>query len=236
MRETLAALLEKAESLFLGKHKIRNIATLVLTVILIVLAVLVFVTAGHDGMLPFSRVLAVVLGVLVLLLAVEFVLFFFVFGEDVPNFFLYDGTMGKNMPLSRLTADTVSRRMDAYLGRVSKNKGQLWLPGFLAQCDLGPNGQFRELTAYKMLLDLAEVDSEGGWRCFCSSVPATVQWIADSLRTLEPMMMRDVMMIKTRFSTDPSKIRACLVKNAPYLKKRMLLYVTEHLDDFRGIR
>lgn len=236
MQGMLKALGEKTKALFLGEHKVRNVATLVLAVVLVVLSILVFVTAGNDGMVPFSKVVAVLLGILLLLLAAEFVLLFFVFGEDEPNFFLYDGTIGKNVPVSRLTADAVSRRMDLYLSRVSRNKGQLWLPGFLSQCDFGPEDQFREVTAYKMLLDLAEVDSEGGWRCFCSSAPATVQWIADSLRAVEPQMMKDVLFIKTRFSTDPSKIRACLTKNAPYLKKRMLLYVTEHLEDFRGIK
>lgn len=236
MQETQKAWKDKITDWFLGEHKVRNIALTVLAVVLLVLAIVVFVNAGNDTLIPFSKAVTVILGILLLALAAEFLLLFIFFGEDTPNFFLYDGTRGKNIPASHLTPEHVSRRMDAYFARIAKSKGQLWLPGYLEQCDFGAEDQFRPIAAYKMLLDLAEVDSEGGWRCFCASSPATVDWIAASLREYEPHMMKDIVFIKTKFGTDPSKIRECLTRNAPYLKKRMVACVLTNLEDFKGIK
>jgi hypothetical protein len=83
-----------------------------------------------------------------------------------------------------------------------------------------------------MLIDLADADTDGGWRCFCACPAETVHWIVGALNEIEPGMMRDLQIIKARFSGDPSKIRDLLTRNAPYLKKRAMLYVTEHLKEF----
>lgn len=221
---------------FRGKKGIWNLLAIGAAVVFVVLAILTFVGAGNDALVPFAKVLVVLSGVLMLAVAAEILLFLFVFGEDVPNFFCYDATRGKNIPVSALTPEWVGRRMDVYLGRIAKNKGQLWLPGHLEKCDFGADGAFRPVTAYKMLIDLAAIDSENGWRCFCAAAPATVKWIADALASCEPQMMKDVLYIKAKFPNDTGKIRDCLLRNRAYLQKRMMTYVVEHIQQFRGVR
>ena len=223
-------------SLFRGKRGAVRIVAVVFAVGLLVLSVLTFIGVGNEVLIPLSKVMTVVMGVLMIALAAEIVLLALLLGEDPPNFFLYDASRKANLPTSQLSEELVSRRMDAYLSRIAKNKGQLWLPGYLERCNFGAEGQFRTVTAYKMLLDLAEVDSDGGWRCFSAAAPATVQWIADALRDVEPQMMKDVLLIKTKFGGDPARIRACLVRNAPYLKKRMSAYVAANIASFRGMK
>ena len=236
MQETLKAWKDRFLGLFRGENGLRNLGAAILALVLLVLAIVVFVNAGNDNLIPFSKFITVVLGILLIALGAELVLLSFVFGEDTPNFFLYEAGLGKNISEKDLTSEIVSRRMDEYFTRIAENKGQLWLPGYVEKCDFGAEGQFRAVSAYKMLLDLAEVDSEGGWRCFCACSPATVQWIADSLKEYEPHMMKDILFIKTKFGTDPSKIRDCLLRNAPYLKRRMVACVMGQLEAFHGIQ
>ena len=233
---TWKSIIEKIQDCFRGKAGIVRIVALLLALLLLVLAVLTFLSVGKPALVTFSKIVAVFMGILMIALGAELVLLAFAFGEDTPNFFLYDVARGRNLPVSQLTAEGISRRMDAYFSRFVKNKGQLWLPGYLEKCDFGRNAEFRPIAAYKMLLDLAEINSDGGWRCFSASSPATVQWIADSLRAYEPQMMKDVLYIKAKFGADPSKIRDCLLRNAPYLRKRMTAYFTENLAAFRGMK
>lgn len=223
-------------ALFQGETGRRNIVGAIFALIAVVLAVGVFISAGGDAVLPAGWVLLVISGIVLLLIAVQLVLLFFVFGEDTPNFFRYDASTGRNMPVERITPDIVSTRMDIYFSRISQSKGQLWLPGYLEKCDFGEDGRFRTVAAYKMLLDLAEIDTEGGWKCFSACAPATVQWIADALRAVEPAMMKDVLYIKAKFGADPSKIRACLKKNEPYLRGRMTQYVVSNIKLFDGVK
>ena len=152
--------------------------------------------------------------------------------EKGKNFFLVDRRSGRAIAPAELTYESVSASMDYFFSGAVQNKGQLWLPGSLSKCNFGANGQFRAIAAYKMLIDLADADTDGGWRCFCACPSETVQWIVGALNALEPGMMRDLQIIKARFSGDPSKIRTLLTRNAIYLKKRALLYVTEHLKEF----
>lgn len=223
-------------SFFQGKRGAIRIAAVISAAILLVLAILTFIGAGNEALIPLSKVMTVMMGVFMIALGAELVLLSALIFTDAPNFFLYDAEQNTNLSASQLTEELVSRRMDVYFARIAKNKGQLWLPGYLERCDFGAAGQFRPVAAYKMLLDLAEVDSDGGWRCFSAATPATVEWIADALRNEEPRMMQDVLLIKKKFGGDPTKIRACLVRNAPYLKKRMTAYVSAHLASFREVK
>lgn len=236
MQETLKAWKNKFIGLFEGENGRLNLLGGIFALIALVLAIGIFICTGSDTLLAASRVILVIMGIIMLLIAVQLVLMFFVFGEDTPNFFRYDSARAKNIPENKITPEIVSARMDVYFSRIARNKGQLWLPGYLETCDFGAEGQFRTVAAYKMLLDLAEVDSEGGWKCFCSCAPATVQWIADALKGSEPAMMKDVLFIKSRFGAEPSRIRDCLKKNEGYLRGRMTHYVVSNIKMFDGIK
>lgn len=222
-------------ALFQGEIGRKRLVGAILALIAIILSVGIFISAGGD-LLPLARVLLVISGVVLILIAVQLVLFFFVFGEDTPNFFRYDPSIGRNLPVEKITPDVVNARMDTYFSRIAKSKGQLWLPGYLEKCNFGKNNALRTVAAYKMLLDLAEVDSEGGWKCFVSCAPATVLWIADALKGEEPAMMKDVVFIKSKFGADPSKIRNCLKKNEPYLRARMTQFVKANVKAFDGMK
>jgi hypothetical protein len=152
--------------------------------------------------------------------------------EKGKNFFLVDRRSGRPISPAELTYESVSASMDYFFSGAVQNKGQLWLPGSLTKCNFGAKGQFKAIAAYKMLIDLADADTDGGWRCFCACPAETVHWIVGALNEIEPGMMRDLQIIKARFSGDPSKIRDLLTRNATYLKKRAMLYVTEHLKEF----
>lgn len=236
MQKTLIAWKDKLVGAFRGENGTKNLIAAIISVMFAVLAIVIFICSGGDAIVPAGKMLLIAMGIILLLTTVQIVLLFFVFGEDTPNFFRYDTARAKNIPVEQITPEIVSARMDAYFSRIAQSKGQLWLPGYVQRCDFGADGKFRTVAAYKMLLDLAEVDSEGGWKCFCSCAPATVQWIADALKETEPAMMKDVLFIKTKFGTDPSKIRDCLTKNAGYLRGRMTYYVVTNIKTFDGIR
>ena len=219
-----------------NNKRLMNVAAIVSSAVFVALAILTLIASRGEALVPVSKVAVIVAGISMFLISAEILLFAFVFGEEVPNFFCYDAARGKNLPVSALTPELIGRRMDAYTMRIAKNKGQLWLPGYLEKCDFGGKEAFRPAVAYKMLLDLAAVDSENGWKCFTAAVPATVKWITDTLAPYEPQMMKDVWFIKMKFSNDPEKIRDCLVRNRPYLQKRMAAYVTQNIQKFRGVK
>ena len=219
-----------------GRLGILRIAATAVAVLFVVLSVFAFLSAAREGRILFSRIVTVIGGVLMIAVAVELLLIVYTLGGGKPNFFLYDAEKRKRLPTSALTPELVSRRMDAYIARIARSKGQLWLPGYLETCDFGAKGEFRPITAYKMLLDLAETNTDGAWRCFCASSPDTVRWIVESLRAYEPRMMQDVLRIKLQSGADPTRIRECLLRNAGYLRRRMVAYVADHLRDFDGGR
>ncbi len=222
-------------ALFRGDGGRKRLVGAIIALLAVVLSVGLFLSAGGAS-LPSARVLIVISGVALLLIAVQLVLYFFVVGEDTPNFFRYDPAVGRNLPVERVTPETVNARMDAYFSRIVKSKGQLWLPGYLEKCSFDETPALRTVAAYKMLLDLAVIDSEGGWKCFVSCSLATVQWIVDALKGEEPAMMKDVLFIKMKFGADPTRIRACLKKNEPYLRLRMTQYVVSNIKLFDGVK
>ena len=237
MKEKLKIWKDKLFGLFEGESGKWKLAMAIISLVMVVLAIVVFVTAGvNDRLVPFSKAVTVIIGLLLLVSATGIVLLTFVFGEETPNFFLYDGAIGRNVPVAKLNGELINARLEEYVSRIAENKGQLWLPEHIQQCDFGAEKQFAPAVAYKMLVDLAEIDSEGGWKCFCASSQSTVQWIADALLPFEPNMTKDLLIIKTRFDSDPSKIRGFLVGNVKYLRGRMEKYVVDSLDRFDGIQ
>lgn len=225
---------DKFAALFRGKLGILRIASIAVALAFLAVSIVAFVRAGAEGQNAVARIFTVLGGVLMIAVAAEVLLIVFTLKSERPCFFLYDPVSKRNLPASVLTPALVSKRMDAYLARIAKTKGQLWLPGYLESCNFGKKNEFRPVTAYKMLLDLVETDSDGAWRCFCASSPATVEWIADALAPYEPHMMKDVLFIKANCGTDATKIRDCLLRNAEYLRRRMLAYVAENINAFKG--
>lgn len=227
---------EAQKEWFSGEKGRVRLITLIVSAVCVIGAVISFISAACCEWVVVTKAAVGIMGVLLLAGAAQGMLYTFVFDREAPNFFLYDSTSDKNLSVSLLTPEIVSRRMDAFFfenGQIH-SKGELWYPGRVERCDFGEGEIFRVPAAYKMLLDLAEVDSEGGWNCFCSCAPSTVEWIAASLAEEEPAMMKDVRYIKAKFGNDPSKIRGCLVRNAPYLRSRLTAYVVSHIADFDG--
>ena len=236
MKEKLKIWKDKLFGLFEGESGKWKLAMAIISLVMVILAIVVFITAGvNDRLVPFSKAVTVVIGLLLLVSAAGIVLLTFVFGEETPNFFLYDGAIGRNVPVAKLNGELINARLEEYVSRIAENKGQLWLPEHIQQCDFGAEKQFAPAVAYKMLVDLAEIDSEGGWKCFCASSQSTVQWIADALLPFEPNMTKDLLAVKARFGNDPAKVRGFVMHNLKYLRARAVQYAVKSIGYFDNV-
>lgn len=214
-----------------GKH----IISVSIAVAMVILAVSLFLCTGMERFDAAEKTLLWIIGVLLIALVAQFLVYVFVLGEQKQNYFLTDAETGRTISPRELDFETVDARLDAYLGFFVRNKAQLWLPGGIAQCDFGENDCFRPAVAYKMLTDLAKTDSDGAWKCFCGASPAVVKWISDALGEYEARMSKDLLAVKMRFSGDPARVRGFVKGNENYLRNRLLAYVTENLSLFDGV-
>jgi hypothetical protein len=138
--------------------------------------------------------------------------------------------------VEELTFQTVNERMNVYLGRVSESVEELWL-GEIFDCDrkLGYRKVYRPLLAYKMLYDLAEVDTPEGWRLFLDANSDLLDALTDAIRLNGDEDMANK--LRGAYSNaasvdDYDWVRDFIMGNAKHLRNRMTLYVRKNLEWF----
>ena len=113
-----------------------------------------------------TKILVIALAVVSLVLAAEFFLFYILFKDSKPNFFLYDTSIKSNVSVDKLSFATINARMNSYFSRYASSEGKIWTEGILDNPELDMSDVFKPIVAYKLLLDLAVMDKDIGWKCF----------------------------------------------------------------------
>ena len=196
-------------------------------------AILLFVFGIFAVQSMATKVVMIISAVLSLALALEVLYLFFMSSDSRPNYFLYDSRQGRNVSVQKLTFQMINAKMNRYLSAFAPSEGKLWTDRVLEKPDLDMADEFKPLVAYKLLFDLAEHDSENGWKCFEIASVETVSFICSALEMNgDEEMARNLRDMKAAMPINLKYIRDYLVRNRQYLKEKMRRYVYENIQKF----
>ena len=181
----------------------------------------------------FVKIVLIVISVLVLLLTLELLYLWILCEEVIPNYFLFNGNINRNMPVSKLTFQIVNVRMNRYLAGYAQSEGKVWTDKVLDNPAIEMEDVFKPLVSYKLLFDLAERDVEAAWKCFELASAQTVEFIAAGLEMNgDGEFAKALRKIKNSTPVDLARLRDLLLKNKRYLQGKMFKYVTQNINRF----
>ena len=180
-----------------------------------------------------GRVLLFVGAAVTILLAAE-LFYLAVMSRSVkPNFFLYNPSANSNGSPDSLTFEVVNARMNKYLARFASSEGKLWTDKVLDDPAIAISAEFKPIVAYKLLYDIAENDSEAGWKCFVLASEGTVGYIADGVAQNGDVQLADaIRQLKSAKPLNMKQTRDFLVGNKKYRQKKLYSYVVDNIDKF----
>ena len=190
-----------------------------------------------DAEFAITKVLIIALSVVSLALAGELFFLYILFKDTKPNFFLYDTSIKGNVALDKLSFATVNSRMNSYFSRYASSEGKIWTEEILDNPDLDMSDVFKPIVAYKLLLDLAVMDKDIGWKCFELASVNTVEFICLALESNgDEEFANMVREYKASAPVNTAALRELLVGNKTYLKKKIYKYVCANIDSFNDMQ
>ena len=184
-----------------------------------------------------TKVLVIVLSVVSLALAGEFLFLYILLKDTKPNFFLYDTKTKGNVPVDKLAFSTINARMNSYFSKFASSEGKIWTDGILDDPDVDMSDVFKPIVAYKLLLDLAVMDKEIGWKCFELASVETVEFICKALEDNNDAEFANMVReYKASSPTNTVALRELLVGNKNYLKKKIYKYVCGNIESFNDMQ
>ncbi len=203
--------------------------------IILGIVLLAFLVPGAAS--TFFRVCFILIAVTLLLIGLGILYLLYNSRDTEPNFFLYDTKTSRNIDVEDLTFDRVNSRMSYFMSTLTSSQDRLWSDNVLTvnPARFGVGEIYRPLAAYKMLVDLAEIDRPEGWRLFLCASPATIDTLLAALRVAG----EDDMIAKLRYAYDNAAdrddidwVRDYVTKNSQYIGHRMLGYVRKNIEWF----
>jgi hypothetical protein len=214
--------------------RLMPLAMLLIAFLSLIAAIIVLVSAASADA-SYKKVLLRISAVLFFILMALALYYFYLTRESDPNFFLFDQSTRKNIPVDQLTFSVVNERMDFYLSLISDSDEELWQGGVLAKNDgsFGREDIYRPLVAYKMLYDLTERDDDVQWRLLEFAEVTTIRLLTRALKQGgDADMAQAIVELYKGEGEEGENLRDFLKGNQKYLRGRMLRYVKQHLDYF----
>ena len=185
----------------------------------------------------FYKICLAAISVLCVLMGVGLLFALYLGRDNDPNFFLYDTKAARNIPESQLTFERINSRMGYFMTTLSTSLERLWSDNALdaAPEKFGVNEVYKPLAAYKMIYDLAVIDSPEGWRLFLNASPAAITTLTDALRLNgeDTMAQTLIKAYNTAASIDDYEWLSDFLKgNIPYISRRMTAYVRKNMEWF----
>jgi hypothetical protein len=212
-----------------------NLILLIASIFFAVLAiVLLIVGIVYDGDHTFTKIMIIVVAVLSLALAGELAYMLVKSNNTTPNYFLYDSKTKKNLPVQSLNVQMINSRMNRYFSSFAESEGKIWTDGILDDANIDMGDEFKPVVAYKLLLDLAVMDQENGWKCFEVASEQTVGFVCDSLEMNgEDEIAKNLRLMKAVQPFQIKYVRDYLISNKSYLQTKMLRYVRDNIEKFQ---
>ncbi len=207
----------------------------VVALVSIVGALLLFILAAPRADAVYKRVLEIIIGVLLLIMAALIFVYLYQSQDAEPNYFLFDRSRRRNMDIEELTFDTVNERMTHYVQMIKQTPEELW-KGDALESDrkLGFRRVYRPLLAYKMLYDLSEkTEDDPDWNLLIKADAETMGSVYSALEQGgERNMVKAFRYIMITYQSKPERIRDFIIGNQKYLRGRMLSYIKKNIELF----
>ncbi len=206
-----------------------GIASIFFAVLFVVLLIFGIAYSGST----LAKVLLFVVAFLTLALGLELGYLFILSGDTKPNYFLFNEKSNRNIPVQKLTFQTINVRMNKFLSAYAPSEGRLWTDRALDNPYLEMNEDYKPIVAYKLIFDLAERDAENGWRCFLLASEETVEFIALGLDANgDTEMAKTLRRLKAAKPLNLKQVRDYLVGNRKYIQNKMYRYVVDNIEKF----
>ena len=185
----------------------------------------------------FFKVCLAIISILCILMGVGLLFCLYLGRDNDPNFFLYDTKTARKIPEDELDFERINNRMSYFMTTITTSVEKLWTDNALDSDPdrFGVNSVYKPLAAYKMIYDLAEIDTPAGWRLFLNATPATITTLTDTLRASgeEAMAKTLIKAYNSASSSDDYEwISDFLKGNKPYISRRMTAYVRKNMEWF----
>lgn len=214
--------------------KVTSLISSVVGIVSLIGAILLLFVAVPRADAAYKRVLEIVIACLMLVLAGLALYYTFLNRDADPNFFLFDRSKKRNIPLENLTFTIINERMSFFLTMVCDSPEQLWTEEVLeSDRKLGYRRVYRPLLAYKMLYDLADKNTPIFWNLLLDAQPATVASICSALEQGgEQEMVKAFRYIMDHYRDKPEKVKDFVCGNMKYIRGRMLSYIKRNIELF----
>ena len=214
-------------------QKKTNLLLVITSAFFAILAIILLVFGIVYDKGAFAKIMLFVAFLLVLLLAIELAYLFVLSRNVVPNYFLFNTALNVNVSADKLTFEMIDARMNKYLSSFAKSEAELFTNGILENSAAKIKREFHPIVSYKLLLDLAENDTDDAWKCFVLATEMTIEYIAIGLAQNGDRDMADaIRQLKRAKPVNLKQTRDFLVSNKKYIKKRLFKYVQDNIDSF----
>ncbi len=201
--------------------------------IIAIVMLLVGILAIDGYTAAFVKVMVLIIAVICLAIALELGYMFYLEQDGAPNYFLYNTQTKRNIPVQKLTYQIINGRMNRFLSGYAPSEGKLWTDRIFDNPYLDMEDKFKPIVAYKLLHDLAEKDSESGWKCFEIASGETVEFLCIGLEmNNDNDMARVLRQAKNSTPLNIKYVRDYLVSNRAYLKSKLCHYVFDNIQLF----
>lgn len=206
----------------------------VVGVLCVILAVLLVALAVPKSSLGYQKVIGWISAVLLVILALLIAYYLFLGRDTYPNFFLFDRTKKKNIPVENLTFPLINERMTFFFTLICDSYGQLWQADLLEDDrKFGARRVYRPLVAYKMLYELGDKNQQEYWDCLFNASPETISTLCAILEKVgEKEMVKAFRYILDNYRDDEKKIKDFIRGNMRYIAGRMKTYIKTHIEWF----
>lgn len=213
-----------------------QIILFVLCGLFVVGGILTFVFGGAESQ-GFLKVMFIIFGVLLVLLAASFALLALVVGSgEKANFFLYDSKLKENMPVDELTFEVVNKKMTFVMTNLTSSASKVWTENvFGMENEIFAEGDdsFVPLVAYKILYDLLERSNEAIWQLYLAADAEIIDAIAAALELNgDNELANAVKFLHENADGNYERTAKFLGDNKKYIQAKMVKYVKSNINRF----
>ena len=217
----------------MSAKKWQTIVLFAVAALCVIAAIALFAVSGQGE--GYKKALGMICGILLLMLAVLFLLYWWLSRDTDPNFFLYNRRTKKNMPIGELTPRIVNDRMTYFLAQIATSPDMLWSGDVLERGNnFGHHFVYRPLVVYKMLYDMGDKEPDSPyWEHLENASPEVIHIICHTLeRVGEKQIVRAFLMLREAEPIPGPQMKDFLQGNVAYFNGKMFSYVKKYIDYF----
>ena len=203
-------------------------------ILCLILGILLLAVVVPNSDLAYKKVIGVICAVLLFIMVLLIGAYFYLGRDTDANFFLYDRSKRKNIPVEKLNNSIINERMTFFLTMICDRFEELWDENLLEDSrKFGYRSIYRPLVVYKMLYELGDKDNDEYWNCLLNASPAVIDDMSRILRKAgEGEMVTHLLYILENYRSDDGKIKDFIRGNKAYISRRMKEFVKKYIEYF----